>query len=178
MKHTPTIYIIILSVLMFVPFISITSAHVPFGTYAGTHAVAFVPEPGSPFSGETVEMSFFFRDLQGNFPTEVFNVEIVIQETFSDESEQNIAKLVPNRKSPGIYTTGYRFDREGHYRVEFLFNKIDEPEIIRDAVFDLEVRNIPSRDVPYLTIAVLSIFAVLVSFFAGIAFARIRKAVL
>lgn len=162
------------SVLLLTLIVPTVLAHVSFGVYTGTHAVAFVPQPGSPFVGETVEMNFFLRDLQGNFPTETFIVRVVIQETLADGSEQSVVELTPDVESPGIYAVRFRFDEGGQYRVEFLFNKIDEPDIIRDAVFDIEVRDIPVRDIPYSFMAALFIFAAFVSFWGGMAFARRR----
>ena len=174
MKYTILFTSTFFSVLLLTLTVSTVSAHVSFGVYAGTHAVAFVPQPGSPFSGETVEMNFFLRDLQGNFPNELFIARVVIQKALIDGSEQNIAELTPDVVSPGKYTTRFRFDEGGHYRIEFLFNKIDKPDIIRDAVFDIEVRDPPVRGISYSFVAVLSIFVALVSFLGGMAFARRR----
>ena len=176
MKYIMSLISISLSVFLFLLFASTVSAHVPFGAYAGTHAVAFVPQPGSPFVDEMVEMDFFLRDLMGNFPSELFTVQVVIQKKLPDDSEQNIAELTPKMESPGIYTTQFRFDEGGHYRVEFLFNKINEPDIVRDAVFDIEVRVIPSRGVSYFLIAIVSIIVFLSSFLGGMAFARRGRA--
>lgn len=174
MKYTISLINAFFPVLLFVLLASTASAHVPFGVYAGTHAVAFVPEPGSPLAGEMVEMNFFLRDLQGNFPTELFIVEIAIQKTLPDDRERSLATLSPKMESPGIYSTRYRFDEGGHYRVEFLFNKIDEPDIIRDAVFDIEVRDPSVRDISYSFVIVWSIFIALASFLGGMMFAHRR----
>jgi len=174
MKYIVSLISVIFCVLLFVMLVSTASAHVSFGEFAGTHAVAFVPQPGSPLVGETVEMDFFLRDLRGNFPIELFTVQVVIQETL-DDSERSLATLSPVEEAPGIYSTRFRFDEEGHYRVEFLFNKIDEPEIVRDAIFDIEIRNVPARDFPYSFMAAFTMFVALTSFFGGMAFARRRK---
>lgn len=168
MKQTPLLIGIgIIITLLFAPFVLTASAHVPFGVYAGTHAVAFVPTPGSPLLGEKVEMAFFLRDLHGNFPTELFDVEVVVQEILPDGSERNIATLEPRKESPGIYTTEYNFPGAGQYRIEFSFNKSDEPDLVREALFAIEVRNVRSSGLSYLLVGIISLIVAAGSFWVG-----------
>ena len=173
MRHQLLIFHFTLA-LLFVPFISTASAHVPFGVYAGTHGVTFVPDPGSQLLGETVNMSFFLRDLRGNFPTETYVIEVVIQKILSNDREQHIQTLIPRTKSPGIYTTKYYFEEAGKYRIEFLFNKLGEPDIVRDAIFDLEVQDVGSLGFSYPMMFLISLFVSVAAFWSGMLFHRHR----
>lgn len=174
MKHTLSIFFITFIVSLFMPLVSTASAHVSFGVYAGTHAVTFVPDPGSPLLGETVNMSFFLRDLYGEFPTKSYVIEIVIQKIVRGGEEQLIKTLTPRTRSSGIYTTKYRFEEAGKYRVEFLFNKVGEPDIVRDASFDLEVRNVGSLGFSYSMMFLISLFVAVAAFWSGMLYHRYR----
>jgi len=167
MRNTLSLISIIIVALLFTPSVLTASAHVPFGVYAGTHAVSFVPNPGSPLLGEKVKMTFFLRDLHGEFPTEPFKVEVVVQEVFSDDSERNVATLLPTLKSLGIYTTEYRFRQAGQYRVEFLFNKVGEPDLVRDAVFDINIRDVGSLGFSYSLTSVMLLIVAALAFWGG-----------
>lgn len=177
MRYILSIFHITLISLLFVPIISTASAHVPFGVYAGTHAVTFVPDPGSPLLGEIVDMSFFMRDLRGEFPTEEYVIEVVIQKILQGDNEQHIETLTPKTKSPGIYTMRYRFEEAGKYRIEFLFNKLGESDLVRDAVFDLEVRDVGALGFSYGMMFLISLFVAVVSFWGGMLFHRYRDEV-
>ncbi|MBI2109152.1 MAG: hypothetical protein HYT93_03160 [Parcubacteria group bacterium] len=127
---------------LFIFFPLFVSAHVGLGMYAGTHAVALVVEPHhSPFVGEDVFFTFYMKDLHGYFPTEPFITSVIIQEITKDNEELNIVALVPETVKSGVYKTSYRFKQAGLYRIEFGFGKADEPDVIRDAVFEIEVRD-------------------------------------
>jgi len=129
--------VIVSSFMVYSP---VTYAHVGIGEYAGTHVVAFVPEPRSPLAGEEVQMMFYLRDLHGYFANEPFIASVVIQEVLSDDSERGIFATAPEIIDKGIYTTSYRFTHPGLYRVEFGFSRPNEPDIVRDTVFDIGVR--------------------------------------
>lgn len=136
-------------------------AHVPFGEYAGTHAVAFVPEPKSPFAGEKVEMVFYMRDLHGAPAKEPFVVETLIQKILENDEELGIFGTKGETITSGVYRTSYAFAQPGSYRVDFIFWKPDEPEITRDAVFDIGVRKPPlltANSVAVLVLAGLAAF--------------------
>ncbi|MEK9179829.1 MAG: hypothetical protein AAB897_00215 [Patescibacteria group bacterium] len=136
-------FLALASAIFFPPFFA--SAHVPFGEFAGTHAVAFVPEPRSPFVGEEVEMVFYLRDLRGILEKNPVVAAVLIQEVVSDENELGIFGTTGETITDGIYTTNYTFEKPGQYRIDFTFWKPDEPEITRDAVFDIEVRELPTK---------------------------------
>jgi len=125
-------------------------AHVGIGEYAGTHVVAFVPQPRSPLVGETVQMRFNLRDLHGNFANEQFVVAIEVMKVLPDSTESTIFASAPEMIADGIYESSYRFQHPGNYRVEYGFSRPSEPDIVRDAVFDIEVRDV-SRGIPYTT---------------------------
>jgi len=147
-------------------------AHVSFGEYAGNYAVAWVPEPRSPFVGEEVEMTFYLRDLRGYSVNEPFIVTVVIQETFADDKEREIFTASPETVQDGIYKINYRFTRSGNYRVEFNFGKPDEPNVIRDTIYDIEVRETPG--ISYQTALMVFFPLALLLFLGGFMVARYR----
>ena len=171
MKKAICFLVSVLFVFFFIPHSSLAQAHIGFGEYAGSYAVSLVPEPRSPFVGEEVAMTFYLRDLHGYFPQEPFVVAMVIQEVFPDDSERAVFATAPETITDGIYTTSYRFEKAGLYRVEFDFNKPDEPDVVRDAVFGIEVREIPIT-ISYMMLLLVSLLVFFFAFLGGIVFAR------
>jgi len=147
--RTQTFSIVVYGVIIFLLGIGIPSllpihAHVNFGEYAGTHVIAFVPEPRSPLVGEEVTMNFYLRDLRGKRANEAFLVGAVIQEVLEKDEEFHLFTSKPETIIDGTYQTSYRFNKAGTYRINFTFSRPQEPDIARDAVFDIEVRDVPS----------------------------------
>lgn len=136
------------------------SAHVGFGEYAGTHAVSLVAEPRSPFVNETVQMTFYLRDLHGSLTTEPFVTLVTIQEILADGEERGIFGTPTAIITNGIYKMSYVFKKAGHYRLDFTFWRSNETDITRDGVFDIEVRKRPSRSTPINLLVLLTAFSV------------------
>lgn len=165
MQRTILFFGITIGMIFFISSFPSVYAHVSFGEFAGNYSVAWVPEPRSPFVGETVEMTFYIRDLQGIIVQEPFIVSAIIQRVTSNDEELNIFATASEIITDGIYRTSYRFTKSGLYRVEFNFGKPDEPNVIRDAVFDIEAREVP--DISYGTVIAISLFIAIVMFFCG-----------
>jgi len=149
-------------------------AHVNFGEYAGTHAVAFVPQPRSPLEGEEVTMTFYLRDLHGDPASESLIVGAVIQEILENDEERYLFTTKPETITDGRYQVSYRFHKAGMYRIEFSFARPNETEISRDAIFDIEVRSVPpgvSR-----TTLFISMFLITLAFAGGFIIGRRRIA--
>jgi len=139
---------------------SFAYAHVPFGQYAGTHAVALVLEPSSILVGEKVKMTFYIRDLHGVPASEAFVAAATIQEILPEGEEFDLFTTPAKTVTNGIYTAEYIFKEVGVQRIEFAFHRPDEPDVVRDAVFDVQIRK--SLGVISYTSAGLIILLVLV----------------
>lgn len=149
------------------------SAHVGFGEYAGTHVVAFTPTPHSPFTNEEVAMKFYTRTLQGYQTTETFLVSIDIQEVLPNGSERGVFAMRPVTVKNGMYETAYTFEKSGHYRIDYSFWKPEEPDKVRDAVFDIEVRDSLIRsDASLFEIVFTSVIVLFIGFVLGFSYQR------
>ena len=169
--RTQTFSIVVYGVIIFLLGIGIPSllpihAHVNFGEYAGTHAVAFVPQPRSPLEGEEVAMTFYLRDLHGGLASESFIVGTVIQEILENDEEYYLFTTKPETITGGRYQVSYRFPKAGMYRIEFSFTSPNEIEVSRDAVFDIEVRSV-SPDTSR-TILFISMSLIILAFAGGL----------
>jgi len=151
-----------------------THAHVKIGQYAGSYAVAFVSQPGSPFVGETVQMTFYLKNLQGVLVSEPFIVAVIVQEILSDDEEIDTFVTAPETIDDGIYEISYRFTKPGHYRIEYSFGKPDEPNVVRETIHDLEVRDVP-RGVPYVTALAVFILGTVLAFLGGFVLGKNRS---
>lgn len=119
------------------------SAHGSTGEYAGTHAVAFIADPQSPFVGENVSMEFYLRDLRRIIDKNPFSVSVKIHEVASSGEEKMIFSSVPEIISGGIYKLDYTFLSPGRYSVEYNFWPPENPDVVREAIFAIEARNAP-----------------------------------
>jgi hypothetical protein len=141
-------------------------AHVGFGEYAGTHAVSLVPDPRSPFVGETVHMKFYLRDLHGSLAAEDFLVKIAVQKITPRGEETEVFAPPPQAITNGIYETGYAFREPGLYRIDYEFHRPTEPDLVREAIFDIEARARPeTRNATVLGLISLLVGA-LIGFYA------------
>ena len=174
---TRTIFLTVCGIIVFllgvlIPSLPSVHAHVNFGEYAGTHAVAFVPQPHSPLEGEAVTMTFYLRDLHGSLANEPFIVEAVIQEILENDEEYYLFTTKPKTITNGRYQVSYRFPKAGMYRIEFSFTSPNEIEVSRDAVFDIEIRSVP-LGAPR-TILFISMFLIVLAFAGGFIIGRKR----
>ena len=172
---SPVVYGVIIFLLgIGIPSLLLLHAHVNFGEYAGTHAVAFVPHPRSPLEGEEVAMTFYLRDLHGNLASEPFIMGAVIQEILENDEERYLFTTKPETITDGRYQASYRFHKAGLYRIEFSFASPNETEISRDAVFDIEVRSVP-LGAPR-TALLISMFLITLAFAGGLVIGQRRIA--
>ena len=177
--RTQTFSLVVYGVIVFLLGIGIPSllpihAHVNFGEYAGTHAVAFVPQPRSPLEGEEVAMTFYLRDLRGSLASESFIVRAVIQEILENDEERYLFTTKPETITDGRYKVSYRFPKAGIYRIEFSFTSPNEIEVSRDAIFDIEVRSVPFS--APRTALLISMFLIILAFAGGLIMGRRRIA--
>lgn len=118
-----------------------SSAHSPVGVYAGTHVVDLEPAPRSPFPNEEVFITIRIRDLSLRFAEEDFSVEVVILENADTDRETPIFQASAEKVKTGIWQTTYRFLKPGLYDVEVQFGLEEDPDRVREAVFQIEVRD-------------------------------------
>lgn len=117
-------------------------AHGATGEYAGTHVVALEAEPRSPFVGETVKMTFYLRDLRRMIEENPFVISVEIQKDLSG-GEEVIFSSEPETIMGGIYELDYAFPGAGPYHVQYNFWPPDNPDVKREAIFDIEAREAP-----------------------------------
>ncbi|MCP6719837.1 MAG: protease inhibitor I42 family protein [Patescibacteria group bacterium] len=168
----PSFNILIIVTLLLLS-VSVSNAHISIGEYAGTHAVSFDPEPRSPFVGETVDMDFYLRDLSGNFANEPFLITVNVQKVLPDDSEITIFTTEPEIIIDGNYKTNYKFTEPGHYRLEFNFQRPSEPDISREGIFDIEVRD-TTGGTSTTTILILLVLTAILAFTASSIFTKRR----
>lgn len=120
----------------------LTFAHTVVGIYAGTHVVDLEAVPHSPLVGEEISMTFRLRDLSLQIPKEEFIIVADIIENADSPERRPLARLDLKQESPGVYKTIYAFQKPGVYEIEFTFHKPHEPDIAREAIFVLEVRDL------------------------------------
>jgi len=145
-RSSSLVAILVLAVTLFGGVLEVR-AHVPFGEYAGTHVVRFVPEPRSPFTGELVKMKFYLRDLRGFAPEEGVLVAVSIEEVFEDGREQQVFSAEPKGITEiGLYEMEYTFSKSGFYRIGYEFWEAAKPDAVREATFEMQVREAQERN--------------------------------